>query len=136
MNAEQAILNELREMREELQHVARRTLAAPDRRDLATLLPAMPCSASRHGPLPACAALNATSSALQALLADYATESGGLRSFGRFLERCNGIACAGRRLVAVGDDRAGAPDVVRLSGPSKPAPSLAPQCLNADDSAP
>ena len=86
-------------LREDLQHLTRRLLARQDRDDLAAMLPAV------HSLLGVATwtvqALNACASPaspLRDLLKDYASEPGGLRAFGHFLARTEGIACHGHRL--------------------------------------
>ena len=81
-------------LREDLQHLTRRLLARQDRDDLAAMLPAV------HSLLGVATwtvqALNACASPaspLRDLLKAYASEPGGLRAFGHFLARTEGIAC-------------------------------------------
>ena len=66
-------------------------------------------------------------SLLRDLLAAYASEPGGLRAFGHFLARAEGIVCVGHRLRRVGEDRGGAlylVERVRVLTPAKPASTL------------
>lgn len=109
-----AVLSELRrlaadvrELRDEQQHLARRLLAADDRRALASLLPPafeLLGTAAWTAPDLAGAAVASRSEhadRLAAVIADYGG-GGGLRAFGKLLARCEGVAAAGLRLVRVG----------------------------------
>lgn len=146
--SDQALLAEIRAQREEiaelrvdLQHAVRWMLQQQDRRNLAILMPAVH-RLMGMGTWSA-ATLNARVLAsdgadpnLTLLLADYASE-GGLRSFGRFLGRCEGVVIGGLRLLDAGEDRDGRLYCVappeRVSGRLKPARSLPPESAQLDD---
>jgi hypothetical protein len=128
-SAEALLLEEVRALREDLQHLARRILAADDRAELARMLPAVEAQLGGQVWTAAelfAAALAPDALALQQSVAQYATESGGLRSLGHLLDRCAGAVCSGLRLVRVGVGREGVTYMVaRVSGGPKPAPVLA-----------
>jgi hypothetical protein len=123
------LLDELRLLREDVQHLARRVLANDDRDELKRMLPAIEAQLGSQVWTAAdlfAAALAPDAQALQQRVAHYASETGGLRSLGHMLDRCTGAVSSGRRLVRVGVGRDGVTYMVeRVSGPSKPAPSLA-----------
>ena len=117
--------HELAEVREMQEHLARRLLDHDDRRTGGALVPLLgeifestPFTAADI----ATRALNdqtATGAAVRELLGERLTESGGLRPFGRFLARIEGVRFDGWRLVAAGETRG----VMRwrVSGPRKPS---------------
>lgn len=141
-----AVLLELRavraavgDLRDEQQFLARRLLAADDRRGLVRLLPLidglMGDKAWTSAGLYA-AALNADDAGdLWAVLDEWNTDSGGLRTFGHFLRRSRNCVHAGLRLLRVnesdGDD--GIYMVKRVSVASKPPPLLAGNDAGSDD---
>jgi hypothetical protein len=124
-----ALLAEVRELRmkldelgDDLQHALRRLLTPEDQRELRKLLPLIRAlqgdqvwSASS---LFADALEDQRAEALRAALFDWVDPRGGLRSLGRFLERCAGSSSAGLRLVRVGRPSTGALYVVQL-GPGR-----------------
>jgi hypothetical protein len=128
-SAEALLLEEVRALREDLQHLARRILAADDRAELARMLPAVETQLGGQVWTAAelfAAALAPDAQALQQSVAYYASETGGLRSLGHMLDRCTGAVSNGLRLVRVGGGRDGvAYMVTRVSGGPKPAPVLA-----------
>lgn len=99
---------ELAELREAFDHLARRLLAADDRRSGSALVPLLGevfggaefTAADLAGK-----ALNGRDTAAQALrelVAEHCTEAGGLRALGRFLARLEGVSFSGCRLQSVG----------------------------------
>lgn len=137
-----AVLAELQALREDMQHALRRMLAIQDRRDLAVFLPAAyTVLGHRTWTAAECvkAAMASTDPAGRALMADvfadYTSEPGGLRSFGKFLSRCDGAVCGGLRLVRVGDDDAGGLYAIGVSRTSKPCAPVAPASTSAEDEA-
>jgi hypothetical protein len=100
-----ALRAEVAELRQDVQLLTRRMLANDDRRDLARLLPA---AWATFGDAAWTAADLAAAmvggeagphaDALLELVSEHSTEAGGLRAFGRFLARVDGVACAGLRL--------------------------------------
>lgn len=121
---QRALAAQMVELQEEQQMLARRWLATEDQRDLAALLPlAYARMGSRAWTAVALseAAVAAADTALCVRLRAWVTESGGLRSFGRFLGRVSDCACGGLRIVSVGSERDGVVYVIRrLSDGGKP----------------
>jgi len=125
-----ALLAEVRALRlkvdelgDDLQHALRRFLTPEDQRELRQLLPLVwdlegdqVWSASS---LFTDALEDEDAAALRASLFEWADPRGGLRSFGRFLERCAGTKCTGLRLVRVGRPRTGALYVVQAATPTQ-----------------
>lgn len=101
--------DKVEELCEEQRYVMRALLARDDRRAGLVLLPLVAellgsCTFTAAGLL--AASLNARTPAGQAareVLADMATDSGGLRAFGRLLSRLEGVVLAGCRLQAAGE---------------------------------
>lgn len=129
---------QVRALREDQQHATRRLLAREDRRDIAVLLPAAYTlfgdSVWSAADLNACLLNRDGADELRALMAEYMTEVSGLRSFGGFLERCNGVSSGGLRLVAAGPSSDGVLyQVKRVSGAVKPAAALVHAASLADD---
>lgn len=111
------------ELVEENRTLQRRLLTAEDRRIGTVLLPLVrelvdgePFTAASA----AARALNdrtATGQAVREVLADLGMGDGGLRSFGRLLQRLDGVPLAGLRLVPAGERREGlAWRLVQVSG--------------------
>lgn len=111
------------ELVEENRTLQRRLLTAEDRRMGTVLLPLLhelvdgaPFTAASA----AARALNdrtATGQAVREVLADLGMGDGGLRSFGRLLQRLDGVPLAGLRLVPAGERREGlAWRLVQVSG--------------------
>ena len=104
------ILSELAALRDDVQHLSRRILAADDRRELALLLPAawgvMGNTTWTANDLArrAVLATGLHGAALLEVLDQNNSTSGGLRAFGRLLARIEGVACAGLRLERQGVD--------------------------------
>jgi hypothetical protein len=118
-----AMRAEVHELRDSIDHLARRTLEREDRRVGEALLP-LACeligAETFTSVALAAAALNERTVAGQAvreLIAEYCSSSGGLRALGKLLARLDGIALAEHRLVPAGEHRAGrAWRVERVSG--------------------
>lgn len=109
-----------REVMATLEFVTRKLLARDDQRVLAEMLPlvhALVKDAIWDAAFLAEAARSTGSAELVALIAEYETEQGGLRSFGGMLARAAGCSVGGLRLVQLGPGRAGLLyQVVQLSG--------------------
>jgi glutathione S-transferase len=105
LQAEQA------ELRQAVEHLTRRLLAADDRRLGAALVPLLAdvFDGAEFGAADiAAAALNGRDSGAQALrelVAEFCTESGGVRALGRVLARLEGVSFDGCRLQCVGERR-------------------------------
>lgn len=117
------LATELRHLREAIEHMERRALAADDRADLRRLVPAahalmgnasftaddLRARVESSSPSPAAVAV-------AAVLAEHASENGGLRLFGRLLTRLVGAPTQGLRLVRVGTAREGALYAIASTG--------------------
>jgi hypothetical protein len=96
---------ELAEVREESAHLTRRLLKRDDWRTGEALLPLayeLVGESVFTGPMLWMATLNPqtpTCQAVRELIGDFGTDEGGLRSFGWFLARLEGVPLAGHRLV-------------------------------------
>lgn len=111
------------ELVDENRTLQRRLLAAEDRRIGAVVLPLL---AELVGQQPFTAASIATHAlndrtvagrAVREVLADLGADDGGLRSFGRLLQRLDGVPLAGLRLLPAGQRREGlAWRLVHVSG--------------------
>jgi hypothetical protein len=115
---------DLDELRGDQRHLMRMLLAKEDRRAGAAMLPLLGDRMSEAGFAASDAwaqTLNdrsAEGQALRELIAEYFTEDGGLKAFGRFLARIEGVPLAGRRLELVDSPRGiNRWRVVRVSGP-------------------
>lgn len=102
----EALRAEVASLREDLQYALRRMLRDEDRDDLRQLLSLaeqlMGTKTWRASDLYTSALATKSAVELQAFLAARVTDGGGLRSFGRLLERGEGAVFAGLRLVRVG----------------------------------
>ena len=100
---------EVAALREDQQHLMRSLLARDDRRAGQVLLPLVAELVGGHlftGPSLLAAALadrTAAGQAAREVIADMATDAGGLRAFGRLLSRLDGVPLAGCRLQAAGE---------------------------------
>lgn len=114
--------DEVAELRDEQAHLLRALLARQDRRTGAALVPLLAerfDGADFSAAEVAAAALNGRDTAAQALrelVADYASEAGGLRALGRLLARLEGCCFDGCRLTAAGPSRGVQRWRVRVSG--------------------
>lgn len=101
------------ELREAVEHLTRRLLAAEDRRTGVVLLPLLAELVGGETFTAASAAARALNDrtaigqAVRELLADVGMGAGGLRSLGRLLLRLDGAALGGVRLVPAGERREG-----------------------------
>lgn len=129
-----ALKSEVEELREAQEHVARRILAADDRRTGSVLVPLLSYHSSTK-PFTA-AEISATAlndqtlrgQALCEMIKEWLTEEGDLRAFGQLLARLEGVWFRGRRLVS--DGQAHGVARWRVSTRSKPA---ATDTLREDD---
>lgn len=133
-----AVLAELRALRESHDHLARRLVPAADRDELRDLLPLVEALMGSQtwtlAALYAASALAPGAGDLQRRLEGWATEAGGLRELGHVLLRGRGTVHRGLRLVYVGGDRDGALYMlVRVSDRAEPAPVLARGTAGNDD---
>ncbi|MES3013216.1 MAG: hypothetical protein V4750_05725 [Pseudomonadota bacterium] len=139
------MLVELRRLRQDLadavddvRQAARLQLAPTDRRELARLLPLV---AAAHGDgawsaatLWADALNEPAAVALREMLAEWVTPGGGLRAFGRFLERCRGIVVGVHQLEMIDRPSTGTVYMVKtLSRPAKAGPPLASTPSQSND---
>jgi len=127
MSADQdvnTLLSEMRKLRQDLgdavddiRRAALLQLAWRDRRELARLLPLVDAlhgdKAWSAATLWADALNTQADSELRMLLAEWITPSGGLRAFGRFLERCRGMVVSDRELQMADRPSTGAVYVVK-----------------------
>ena len=114
-----AMLAEQREQRAIVEDLARRLLVAEDRREAGRLLPLiaqiMPNEAAwTAAELHLLSHSRPDATDLRDLLIEWHSDTGGLRSFGRFLGRIAGTVHKGLRLVVIGaSDRDGATYMVK-----------------------
>lgn len=108
--AVEAQADELAELREDHAHLQRALLSRQDRRTGAALVPLLAdmLPGTFTAADAAALALNdrtAEGQAVRELMAEYITDDGGLRAFGRLLARLEGCEFNGARLVSAGASR-------------------------------
>ena len=134
----ESLQQEVAGLREDLQCLTRQLMSASDRQQLPATIKAahdlMGMASWNAGGLAAAARKASANHPLLLVIAAHGAAGGGLRAFGKFLARCNGLSAGGFRLRKVGDDFEGCLySLTWVSPPPKPSAPLAHASMSPHD---